>query len=160
MLMPAEAPGTPIFNSYVGCSVASSKPTEALTTPGVFAPKTFSEVWCVEMMVTHPMWRKCSAMATASAAPSSGIGGRAEFVEQDQGLRGRSARYEINVGDVCGEGRKVLLDGLIVANVGQHRVKYGQLRAVGWDGNPGLRHQRQQAQRFSGRPSCRRYSGR
>ena len=44
MLMPADAPGTPSFSSYVGWSVASSKPTAALSTPGVFVAYTFSEV--------------------------------------------------------------------------------------------------------------------
>ena len=38
MLIPADAPGTPILNSYVGCRVLSSNPTEAFTTPSVFAP--------------------------------------------------------------------------------------------------------------------------
>ena len=37
MLMPAEAPGTPMRSSNVGANVFSSKPTAALSTPGVLA---------------------------------------------------------------------------------------------------------------------------
>ncbi len=79
-----------------------------------------------------------------------GIGGRAEFVEQHQRVRGRGARNEINVGDVGGERRKILLDRLIVADVGEHGVEYGKLGAVGGNGKPGLRHQSEKADGFQG----------
>ena len=72
MLIPADAPGTPMRSSNVGASVRSSKPTAALSTPAVFAAYTFSAVWCVETMLTQPARRKKSAIETASAAPSSG----------------------------------------------------------------------------------------
>ena len=77
-----------------------------------------------------------------------GIGGGAEFVEQDQRMRGRGARDEIDVGDVGGEGGEILLDGLIVADVGEDGVEDGQLGAVGRDGHSGLRHQGEQASGF------------
>ena len=44
MLMPADAPGTPMRSSKVGAKVCSSKPTAALSTPGVLAAYTFSAV--------------------------------------------------------------------------------------------------------------------
>ena len=49
-----------------------------------------------------------------------------------------------------GEGREILLDGLVVADVGQHGIEDGKLGAVGGDGNAGLRHQSQQADGFQG----------
>ena len=107
----------------------------------------------------HPIRRKCSAIATASAAPSSGIGGRAQFIQQHQRVRRRGARDEIDVGDVGGESRKILLDGLIVADIGQHRIKHRQLGAIRGDGNAGLRHQGQQPNRFQAPPFFRRCSG-
>ena len=78
------------------------------------------------------------------------IGGRTEFVQQHERVRGRGARNEINIGDVGGEGRKILLDRLIVADVGEHGVEYGKLGAVGGNGEPGLRHQREQAHGLEG----------
>ena len=53
------------------------------------------------------------------------IGRGAQFIQQDQGLGGRGARDEIDVGDVGGEGGEILLDRLIVANVGQDGVLIG-----------------------------------
>ena len=79
-----------------------------------------------------------------------GIGGRAEFIEQDERVAGRGARDEVDVGDVRGEGRKVLLDRLVVADVGEDGVEDGKLGAVGGDGDAGLRHQREAGRRFSG----------
>ena len=77
-----------------------------------------------------------------------GIGGRAEFIEQHQRLRGRRARNEIDVGDVRGKCRKILLDRLIVADVGEHGIEDRHLGAIGGDGNAGLRHQREQTDGF------------
>ena len=57
-----------------------------------------------------------------------GIGGGAEFVEQDQRVGGGGAGDEVDVGDVGGEGREILLDGLIVADVGEDRVEDGVRR--------------------------------
>ena len=74
-----------------------------------------------------------------------GIGGRAQLVEQHQRMRGGVVRDEIDVGDVRGKRRQVLLDGLVVADVGEDGVEDGQLGAVGRNRNARLRHQRQQA---------------
>ena len=77
-----------------------------------------------------------------------GIGGGAEFVEQDERMRGGGARNEIDVGDVRGKCREILFDRLVVADVGEHGVENGQLGAVGGDGDSGLRHQGEQADGF------------
>ncbi len=74
-----------------------------------------------------------------------GIGGGAEFVQQHQRLRGRGARDEIDVGDVRGEGGEILLDRLVVADVGEDGVEHGEFGAVGGHGQAGLRHQGEQA---------------
>ncbi len=60
-----------------------------------------------------------------------GIGRRPEFVEQHQRLRRGGARDEIDVGDMRRKRGEILLDGLVVADVGEHRVEYRQLGAVG-----------------------------
>ena len=78
------------------------------------------------------------------------IGGRAQFIQQHQRVCRRGARDEVDIGDVGGERRKILLDGLVVADIGQHRIEHRQLGAVRGDGNAGLRHQGQQANRFQG----------
>jgi len=49
---------------------------------------------------------------------------------------------------VRGEGRKVLLDRLVVADIGENRIEHGIFRAIGGNRNSGLRHQRQQAYRL------------
>ena len=77
-----------------------------------------------------------------------GIGGGAEFIEQDQRIRGRGAGDEIDVGDVRGKRREILLNRLIVADVGEDGVENRQFGAVGGDGNAGLRHQSEQANGF------------
>src|SRR5436309_6069912 len=60
-------------------------------------------------------------------------------------MGGRGARDEINVGHVRGERGKILLNGLVVANVSQHAIKYWQLRYFSGDRNARLRHQSQQS---------------
>src|ERR1022692_4208218 len=60
-------------------------------------------------------------------------------------MRRRVVRDEIDVGDMRREGREVLLDGLVVADVGEDRVENWQLGTVGGDRDAALRHQRQQA---------------
>ena len=60
-------------------------------------------------------------------------------------MRGRVMRDEVDVGDVRGERREVLLDRLVVADVGEDCVEDGQLGAIGRHGNSRLRHQSQQA---------------
>src|SRR5579864_4884841 len=76
------------------------------------------------------------------------IGGGAELVQQDERMRGCGARDEINVGDVRGEGGKILLDRLVVADIGKHGIKHRQPRRGGGHGNAGLRHEREQAKSF------------
>ena len=116
--------------------MASSNPTEEFTTPGVFAPKTFSEVWCVEITVMHPIRRKCSAMATASAAPSSGSVAEPSSSSKHQRVRCRSARDEVDVGDVGGERREILLDRLVVADVREHGIEHGNSARSAGTGMP------------------------
>ncbi len=79
-----------------------------------------------------------------------GIGRGTQFVEQHQGIRGRRARDEVDVRDMRGKRREILLDRLIVADVGENGVENRQVGAIRRDGNAGLRHQREQAQRFQG----------
>ena len=79
-----------------------------------------------------------------------GIGGGAEFIEQDQRLRRRGAGDEIDVGDVRGEGGEILLDRLIVADVGEHGVEDREFGAVGGDGKAGLGHESEEANGFQG----------
>ena len=43
-----------------------------------------------------------------------------------------------------------MLDRLVVADVGEDGVEDGKLRAVGGNGDSGLRHQREQADGFQG----------
>ena len=77
-----------------------------------------------------------------------GIGGGAEFIEQDERLRSRGAGDEIDVSDVRGKSGEVLLDRLVVADIGENGVEYGHFGAVGGDWNSGLRHQGEQADWF------------
>src|ERR1044071_6845282 len=77
-----------------------------------------------------------------------GIGGRAEFVKQDKRMGRGGARDEINVGDVRGEGGKILLDRLVIADIGKNGIKDRQPRRGGGHGNAGLRHERQQSNGF------------
>ena len=71
-------------------------------------------------------WRKCSAMATASAAPSSGSVAEPSSSSRTSESGGGSAGDEIDVGDVGGEGGEILLDGLRVADVGETASKTGR----------------------------------
>ena len=79
-----------------------------------------------------------------------GVGGGAEFVEQDQRIRRDVERHLANVGDVRGEGAEVFLDGLVVADIGQHRGKDRELGFGGGHGQAGLRHQAEQAHGLQG----------
>ena len=49
-----------------------------------------------------------------------------------------------------GEGGEILLDGSIVADVGENGVEDGEFGAVGGDGKSGLGHEREQADGFEG----------
>ena len=84
-------------------------------------------------------------MADGQRRALFGIGGRAQFVEQHQRMRGRVVRDEIDVGDVRRKRGQVLLDRLVVADVGEDGVEDRQLGALGRNRNSRLRHQRQQS---------------
>ena len=73
------------------------------------------------------------------------IGSGAQFIQQHQRLRGRRARDEINISDVRRESRKILLNGLVVANIGEHGVEHRKLSPISRHRKSRLRHQRQQA---------------
>ena len=79
-----------------------------------------------------------------------GIGRGTQFVEQHQRIRSCSARDEVDVRDVRGKRREILLDRLIVADVGENGVENRHVGAIRGNGNAGLRHQSEQAQRFQG----------
>ena len=89
----------------------------------------------------HPMLPKWPAMATAKAAPSSGSVAEPSSSSRTSELRGRGAGDEIDVGDVGGEGGEILLDGLVVADVGEDGVEDGEFGTVGGYGKAGLGHQ-------------------
>ena len=73
------------------------------------------------------------------------IGGGAQLVEDHERSRSRRPRDEVDIGDVRGKSRKVLLDRLVVADIGQHGVEDREFRRVRRHGQARLRHQRQQA---------------
>ena len=64
------------------------------------------------------------------------VGGRAQLIEQHQGGRIRQLRDALQVGDVGGEGREVLLDRLGIADIGQKRVERGNTASVAGTGIP------------------------
>ena len=80
----------------------------------------------------------------AERAAFFGIGGRAELVEQDQRIGRDVERHLADVGDVRGEGAEVLLDRLVVADIGQHLLEERKLGLGGGHGQAGLRHQAEQ----------------
>ena len=49
-----------------------------------------------------------------------------------------------------GEGGEILLDRLIVADVGEDGVEDGEFGAIGGNGDSGLRHQGEEADGFQG----------
>ena len=100
------------------------------------------------MIVIDPMRRKWLGDGDGQRCAFLGISGGAQFVEQHQRLCRCSARDEVDVGDVGGECREILLDGLVVADVGQHGVEDGKLGAIGGNWHAGLSHQSQQADGF------------
>ena len=77
-----------------------------------------------------------------------GIGGGAKLVEQHERLRVGMAADVVHVDDMRGEARKVALDRLRVADVRVDRGEEREDGLVGRDGQPGLRHQREQPGRF------------
>ena len=71
-----------------------------------------------------------------------GIGRRAQLIEQYQRIGHGGAGDEIYVGDVGRERGKILFDGLIVADICQHRAENRQHGAFGGNRHPGLMHER------------------
>ncbi len=144
MLMPADAPGTPMRSSKVGASVCSSKPDG-----GVEHSRRVGRINLQRGVVGGDDAEARRAPEVVGNGHGQrralfGIGRRTQLVEQHQRMRGRLVRDEIDVGDVRRKGREVLLDRLVVADVGEHRIEDRQLGALGRDRNARLRHQRQQ----------------
>ena len=77
------------------------------------------------------------------------VSARAQFVEQHQIIRRHLVHDGHNRRHMPGEGGQALLDGLLVANIGEHLLKYRQFRPqIRRDLQARLRHQRQQTDRF------------
>ena len=73
---------------------------------------------------------------------------RSQFIQQHQRARRRCPRDEINVGDMRRKRRKVLFDGLVIANIGQHRVEHWHFHSARGNWNSSLGHEREQAGRL------------
>ena len=69
------------------------------------------------------------------------IGSRAQFIQQHKGPGSRSTRDEVDIGDMGGEGGEILLDRLIIADIGEHGIEDGQFCMVSGHGKARLRHQ-------------------
>ena len=125
MLIPAEAPGR-------RCSIRKSvaawlrRIRRSVEHSGCVRAKNFQRGMVRGDNGDASNARKCSAMATARAAPSSGSVAEPSSSSSTSESARRRVRDEINIGDVSGERREVLLDGLVVADVGQHRVEQRQ----------------------------------
>ena len=94
------------------------------------------------------LWRsrKCCATATARAAPSSGsVAEPSSSMRTRESFVGTFVNDAIEVADVRGEGGEVLLDGLRVADVGEDAGEDWQACGLGWYGDAGLGHDREQA---------------
>ncbi len=81
----------------------------------------------------------------AERAALFGIGGRAQFVQQHQRIGRDVERHLADVGDVRGKGAEVFLDGLVVADIGQHLLEERELGLGGGHRQAGLRHQAEQS---------------
>ena len=77
-----------------------------------------------------------------------GIGSGTKFVEQHQRICSRSARNEIDVRNMRRKRREILLDRLIVPNVGENGVEDRHVGAIGGNGDSRLRHQSEQTEGF------------
>ena len=78
------------------------------------------------------------------------VGAGAQFVNQHQGIGGDLLQNRPQVLDVRAEGGQGLLDALLVADVGVDTVQQGEFGLFGGYVQPGMGHQRQQADRFEG----------
>src|SRR5512146_627038 len=74
-----------------------------------------------------------------------GVCRRTEFIEHDQRAIGRSMRDEVDVGYVRGKCREVLLNRLVVANIGENIVENRELCSVCGNWHSRLAHQDQKA---------------
>ena len=80
----------------------------------------------------------------AQRAALFGIGGRAQLVQQHQRIRRHIQRHLADVGDVRRKGAEVFLDGLVVADIGQHLLEERELGFGGGHRQRRLRHQAEQ----------------
>ena len=80
----------------------------------------------------------------AQRAALFGVGGCAQFVQKHQRIGRDIERHLADVGDVRGKRAQVFLNGLIVADIGQHLVEEGELSLGGGHGKGRLRHQAEQ----------------
>lgn len=79
----------------------------------------------------------------------SRVSTRAQFVEQHQIIRRHLVHDGHNRRHMPGEGGQALLDGLLVANIGEHLLKYRQLRPqIRRDLQARLQPPRRQTNRF------------
>ena len=104
----------------------------------------------MEMSDHAPAVEKVAGDGDGQSGAFFGIGGGAEFVEQDQGLCAGEAREAIEVGDVRGEGGERGFNGLRVADVGQKRGEDGKTGGGGGDGQASLGHHGQQGRGLEG----------
>ena len=75
-----------------------------------------------------------------------GVGARAQLVKEDEGVLVALGEDADDVGHVGGEGGEILLNALLVADIGQNVAEHRQAAAVGGgDVQAALVHGRQQA---------------
>ena len=77
------------------------------------------------------------------------IGSRSQFIEKHQATTGRMTQDRSDHRDMSGEGRKILLQTLLIADIGQNRIKDGNFSTLR-SGHRNSRggHQREQADRL------------
>ena len=92
-----------------------------------------------------PAFRNASSRAHAQRAAFFGIGGAAQFVDQHQRIRRGAFQHGFHRKDVRGKRAEAFLNRLVIADVGQHLVEQRELGFGGGHRQPGVRHQREQA---------------
>ena len=149
-------------SSKRGASVSGSSAIEAFTTAVSSCASTLRLPRCVVATAHAPVRAKCLSSARPSDAPSDG-----SVPEPSSSSRNRHAGPAARAmaharrDEVRGERRKVRLDRLRIADVGQDQSPQRQSCAfVGGDIEPRLGHQREQADRLNAPPSCRPCSAR
>ena len=119
--------------------------------PEVVWAKTFSSPWWVVATVRHFVSSSRSMMARARAEPSSGSVPAPSSSRRTRLFGVGGLQDADDVRHVAAEGGKRLLDALLVADVRVDRVEDGQAAAgVGGNGQAGLGHGGQQADRLQG----------